>query len=62
MIRLSRQWGHQRESNITKQPIPATKARATSSAALQHGDLMVQRDRFQQQRGAGSGFASSDEE
>jgi hypothetical protein len=31
-----------------------------SSAALQHSNLMVQSDRFQQQRGAGSGFASGD--
>jgi hypothetical protein len=39
-----------------KQPIPKAKARATSSAALQHGDLMAH-DRFQQQHGAGSGLA-----
>jgi hypothetical protein len=31
-----------------------------SSAALQHSNLMVQSDHFQQQRGAGSGFASGD--
>ena len=43
-----------------KQPIPKAKAGATSSAALQYGDLMAQRDPFQQQRGAGSGFASGD--
>ena len=42
-----------------KQPIPKTKARATSSAALEHGDLIAQRDRFQRQRGAGLGFAAS---
>src|ERR1017187_1693386 len=42
-----------------KQPIPETKARATGSAALEHGDLMAQRDRFLQQRGAGRGFAAS---
>jgi hypothetical protein len=42
-----------------KQPIPEAKARATSSAALEHGDLMTKRDRFQQQRGAGSRFAAS---
>src|ERR1039458_145440 len=34
-----------------KQPIPETKAWATGSAALEHGDLRAQRDRFQQQRG-----------
>src|SRR5512137_2589658 len=43
-----------------KQPINAPEARATSSAALQHGNLMAQRDRFQQQRLAGPRFASSD--
>jgi hypothetical protein len=43
-----------------KQPIQTTEARATSSAALQHRNLMAQRDRFQHQRGAGSGFASGD--
>jgi hypothetical protein len=31
-----------------------------SSAALHHGNLMAQRDRFQYQRGAGSGIASGD--
>ena len=43
----------------SKQPIPSANARATSSAALQHPDLMAQRDRFQQQLDAGPGFASS---
>ena len=37
-----------------KQPITTAKAPATSSAALQHGDLMPQGDRFQQQCGAPS--------
>ncbi len=37
-----------------------TEAGATSSAALQHSDLMAQGDRFQHQRGAGSGVASGD--
>src|SRR5260370_24493894 len=32
-----------------KQKIYTPEARATSSAALQHGNLMAQRDRFQQQ-------------
>jgi len=41
------------------QPISTAKALATSSAALQHGDLMAKRDRFQQQRRAGSRFAAS---
>jgi hypothetical protein len=44
-----------------KQPISTTEARATSSAALQHHDLMAGRDRFQHQRGAGSEFASGDQ-
>src|SRR5208337_2755179 len=43
-----------------KQPIDTTEARAPSSAALQHGNLMAQRDRFQQQRGTGSEFAWGD--
>jgi hypothetical protein len=43
-----------------KQWIPKAKAGATSSTALDHGDLMAQGDRFQQQRGAGSGFAWGD--
>ena len=43
-----------------KQPIITTQAGATSSAALPHGYLMAQGDRFQHQRGAGSGFASGD--
>ena len=43
-----------------KQPINATEVRAPSSAALQHGDLVPQRDRLQQQRGAGSGLALGD--
>jgi hypothetical protein len=43
-----------------KQPIKATEARATSSTALQHRNLMAQRDRFRQQRSAGSWFASGD--
>jgi hypothetical protein len=34
-----------REQN-PKQSIPKAKARATSSAALEHGDLMVQRDLY----------------
>jgi hypothetical protein len=34
-------------------------ARATSSESLQYGDLMTQRYRLQQQRGAGSPFAAS---
>jgi hypothetical protein len=46
-----------REQN-PKQSIPKAKARATSSAALEHGDLMAQRDRFQQQRSEGSRFAA----
>jgi len=32
-----------------------TEEGATSSAALEHGDLMAQRDRVQRQRGAGLG-------
>src|SRR5271167_4853586 len=43
-----------------KQAIKATEAGATSSAALQHRNLMAQRDRFQQEGNAGSGFASGD--
>jgi hypothetical protein len=43
-----------------EQPIDPTEAGAPSSAALQHGNLMAQRDRFEHQRGAGSGFVSSD--
>jgi hypothetical protein len=35
-----------------KQPIPTTEARATSSAALEHGDLMAQLDGFQHHRRA----------
>jgi hypothetical protein len=46
-----------REQN-PKQSIPKAKARTTSSAALEHGDLMAQRDRFQQQRSEGSRFAA----
>jgi hypothetical protein len=38
-----------------KQPINTTEVRAPSSAALQHGNLVTQRDPLQQQRGAGSG-------
>jgi hypothetical protein len=45
ITRLSRHCGHQRDP---KQPIPTAKARATSSAALQHRNLMAQRDLFQQ--------------
>jgi hypothetical protein len=48
-----------REQN-PKQSIPQAKARATISAALEHGDLMAQRDRFQQQRSEGSRFAAWD--
>ena len=48
-------WGQQ----DPKQPIPRAKARATSSAALEHGNLMAYGDRFQQQRRAGSRFARS---
>jgi hypothetical protein len=43
-----------------KQPINTPETRATSSAALQYGNLMAQRDRFQRQRSAGWGFASGD--
>jgi hypothetical protein len=38
---------------------PKAKTRTTSSTALEHGDLMAQRDRFQRQRGEGLGFAAS---
>jgi hypothetical protein len=38
-----------------KQPIPKAKARAPSSAALEHSNLMAQRDRLQHQRGSGPG-------
>ena len=43
-----------------KQSIPKAKARATRSAALEDRNLMAQGDRFQQQRGAGSGFAAGE--
>jgi hypothetical protein len=46
-----------REQN-PKQSIPKAKARATRSAALEHGDLMPQRHRFQQQRNNGWRFAA----
>jgi hypothetical protein len=41
-----------------KQSIPKTKARTTRAAALEHSNLMAQGDRFQHQRGTGSGFAA----
>jgi hypothetical protein len=41
-----------------KQPIAKAKAGTTSSVAFEHGNLMVQGDRFQQQRGASSRFAA----
>jgi hypothetical protein len=45
-----------------KQPIPTTQAQATSSAALEHGDLMVQRDHFQHQRAADPELPCGDRE
>jgi hypothetical protein len=53
MIRLSRRCGHQRENKIQNSRSQRRKLGATSSAALEHGDLMTQRDRFQAAR---SGF------
>ena len=41
-----------------KQSIPTAKARPTSPAALQHSDLMAQRDLFQRQFRAASGLAA----
>jgi hypothetical protein len=58
MIRLSRHWDHQRESKIQKSRSQRRKhgrrVPLRSSTAM-----MAQRDRFQQQRGAGSGFVGS---
>jgi hypothetical protein len=50
-----------REKN-PQQPISKTEARATSSAALKYRNLVTQRDRFQEQRRAGSGFTSGHRE
>ena len=38
---------------------PWVSSRTTGSAALKHGDLVAQGDRFQFQRDAGLGFAAS---
>jgi hypothetical protein len=43
----------------SKQPINTPETRATSSAALQYGNLMAQRDRFQHQRSADWGFRAT---
>jgi hypothetical protein len=42
-----------------KQPIPAAEAVPTSSAALEHGNLMAQCERSQSERRSAPGLASS---
>jgi hypothetical protein len=61
-VSSAQRWRKPARQQDPKQPIKTTQAGATSSAALQHCNLMAQRDRFQKQRGTAPEFAPADQD
>jgi len=58
MIRLLRHWDHQRKNKIQNSRSQRQKHGRRVPLRSQHGDLMAQDDRFQQQRRASWKFAA----
>jgi hypothetical protein len=60
IIKLSGQRGHRHDSKIQNSRSQRPKQGRTSSAALQHADLMAQRDHLEHQLSAALRFAGGD--